>query len=226
MAKFCSIVENDQYKIGCTGQTVWVWDKNDILLAKFKDLIYAYKAAISPLADIFVVKDAMGRLAVYSLKTLSLIKKFRYSKVNYSQDDGFCFSGDGKFFLNIERQGDDLHTAISVYNVSDFSLVSRIFQGENMAISHIQAIAGEYFILGFTRSDDLVCSSNFVAKYRNDEICDFMTITNAEYEFYWKHIYQTAFGLWLGDGEKINTVHTLSRLWDFYNQKPESLKLQ
>ncbi len=120
MPRFKSIIENEKYSVGCTGQTVWVWDKNDTVLAKFKDLIYAHKAVFSPTRDIFVVKSTQGRLAVYSLETMSLVKKFRFSKVQYSQDDGCCFSPDGRYFLNVERQGDDLHSVISV-------ILSRIF---------------------------------------------------------------------------------------------------
>ena len=105
LPRFVSYISNGTYDIGCTGQTVYVYDKYGAELAKFKDLIYAYYSAISPRGDMFVVKSTDGRIAVYSLKTLSLIKKFRYSKVNYAQHDGFCFSADGKYFINIERQG-------------------------------------------------------------------------------------------------------------------------
>ena len=80
MPRFKSIIENEKYGVGCTGQTVWVWDKNDTVIAKFKDLIYAYRAAFSPRGDIFVVKSTEAWLAVYSLETMSLIKKFRFSK--------------------------------------------------------------------------------------------------------------------------------------------------
>lgn len=215
MPNLKSIVENEQYRIGCTGQTVYVYDKNGAELGKFKDLIYAYTAAISPLGNIFVVKSQEGRLAVYSLETMSLLKKFRFSKVNYSQDDGCCFSPDGKYFLNVERQGDDLHSAISVYAVSDFSLVSRIFLGESMMIEHIQELDGEYYVLGFLRGDDGVITSPFVAKYKNGAICDVKRITNAESEFYWEHIYRTMFGWWQNDNKKPCIVHTLGKLWSF-----------
>ena len=80
MPLFKSIIKNENYSIGCTGQTVWVWDKNDTVIAKFKDLIYAYRALISPRGDIFIVRSNDGRLAVYSLENLLLIKKFRFSK--------------------------------------------------------------------------------------------------------------------------------------------------
>ena len=87
MPSFWSYIGNDRFNIGCTGQTVYVYDKAGKELARFKDLIYAYLPVISPRGDHFVVKTTDGRMAVYSLETLSLVKKFRYSKVDGAQDD-------------------------------------------------------------------------------------------------------------------------------------------
>ncbi len=219
MPSFCSIVENEKYSVGCTGQTVWVWDKTDTVLAKFKDLIYAYHAAISPRGDMFAVKSTDGRLAVYSLGTMALIKKFRFSKVNCAQDDGFCFSSNGKYFLNIERHREDCRSALSVYNTEDFSLSSSIFLDGDTMISHIQEVGGEYYVLGFIRRNAI---SHFVAKFKNDEICDVMHISEREYDFYCEHLEQTMFGSNLNDGQKIDFVHTLAVIWNYYNEKQKS----
>ena len=70
MPKFWSLISNGKYKVGCTGQTVYIYDQNGTELAKFKDLPYAYTAAFSPKGDIFVVKSTAGRIAVYSLADL------------------------------------------------------------------------------------------------------------------------------------------------------------
>ena len=102
MLRFYNVIENEQFRIGCTGRTVWVFDKNGTVLAKFKDLNYAYQAAISPRGDLLAVKSGQGWLAFYSLKELALVKKFRFSRVNFAQDDGFCFSSDGKYLLNLD----------------------------------------------------------------------------------------------------------------------------
>ena len=218
MLRFCSIIENDKYKIGCTGQTVCVLDKNDTVLSRFKDLTYAYRAAISPRGDIFVIKSTKGQIAVYSLKTMSLIEKFRFSKVNYSQDDGFCFSRDGKFLLNIARWGDDLHSAILIYDTTDFSTVSSLFPAEKIMVSHIQEVDGAYFVLGYMRNDDMVCCSFFISKYLNNDLCDVTEITKAEYDFYDEHLKQTMFGLGLSDDREIKSIHTLGKLWALYHQ--------
>ena len=184
MPRFVNYISGVCYDIGCTGQTVYVYDKNGTELAKFRDLKYAYYAAISPLGDIFAVKSADGRLAVYSFETLALVKKFRFSGVKCAQDDGFCFMGDGKYFINVERQGDDLHSAISVYDVADFSVVSQFLFGDGMMAEDIGEIDGELCVLGFYRDADMTLTGRFVAKYKDGVISEAVNITDSEYESY------------------------------------------
>lgn len=228
MRTFISYVKNDKYAIGCTGQTVYVYDSEGTEIAKFKDLPYADKSAISPNGDVFVVKTTEGRLAVYSLETLSLIKKFRYSKVNCAQDDGFCFSSDGRYFINIERQGDDLHSAVSVYDIGDFSRVSQLLLDENMTVSHIELADGEYYVFGFIRGTDRVMTNGFVGKFANGQIKDILPISEQEYEFYCDYLYlkmmgftKKAYGDYFSVSlEKLrNSAHSLAKLWNYYNDK-------
>ncbi len=122
MKPFVSLVGNGEYNIGCTGRTVYVFDKNGTQVAVFRDLPYAYDCAISPKGDVFVVKTTEGRLAVYSLDERRLLKKFRFSSVDEMQDDNFCFSPDGEEFYNIERHTDGCKTVLSVYDTKDFTL--------------------------------------------------------------------------------------------------------
>lgn len=98
MKKYWAYISNGQYSVGTTGQSVFLLDKDGKKLNCFKDIIYAYTPMFSPNGKIFVVKSTDGRLAVYSLITYSLIKKFRYSKVDGAQDDGFCFSPRRQLF--------------------------------------------------------------------------------------------------------------------------------
>ena len=186
MKKFWGYVSNNEFSVGCTGQTVYLYDKDGNELAKFKDIIYGYTPMISPDGKIFVVKSTEGRLAVYSLETLSLIKKFRFSKVDGSQDDGFCFSPDGKFFINIERQKDSLHSAISIYNTSDFSLTNRIDIEDKIMVHHIEfdKTTNSYYVLGFVRGDDGVLQNGFIAKFENQQINNILPLTKEEFEFF------------------------------------------
>ena len=184
MKKFWSYIENGKYGIGCTGQTVYVYDQNGAELARFKDLPYAYKAAFSPCGNIFIVKTTEGRLAVYSLEALSLIKKFRYSSVSYAQDGGFCFSPDGKYFINIECQVDFLHSAISVYDTENFAKQSQTLFHERFAVSQIEFADGEYYVLGYMRGSEETATVCIVGKFINGSITEIHTVSEEERWFY------------------------------------------
>ena len=54
---------------------------------------------VSPNEDLLVVKSSSGSMAIYSLESLELIKKFRFSKIDGSQDDNFMISPDGKYLF-------------------------------------------------------------------------------------------------------------------------------
>ena len=88
--------------VGCTGQTVCLCDASGAELATFKDLKYAYTPMFSPKGDPFIVKSTAGWLAVYSLEPPKLVKKFKFSPLGAAQDEGCCFSPDGRLFFNIE----------------------------------------------------------------------------------------------------------------------------
>ena len=186
MRNFWTYISNERYSVGCTGQTVHLYDQGGKELAKFKDIIYAYHAAFSPDGRLFVVKSTDGRLAVYSLATASLIRKFRFSKVNCAQDDGFCFSPDGKYFINIERQQDDLLSAISFYDTSDFSLAHRMSMDANIMLNCIEydPTSNAYYILGFMRDSDGAIDYGFIATLKDFSLQDPIRLSDAEYEFY------------------------------------------
>lgn len=193
MKSFVSLVSNGEYSIGCTGQTVCVFDKNGAEIAKFKDLPYAYDCAISPKGDVFVVKTTEGRLAVYSLDGMRLVKKFRFSTVDEMQDDNFCFSPDGEELYNIERHTDGCKTALSVYDTKDFSLKKRLFSDNtDMMLSCVEINGGEIYLLGFFRKSKTgifgkkqigAAEKFFVAKLVGDEICNIRYISENDYRF-------------------------------------------
>lgn len=197
MKKFWGYTANDKFSVGCTGQTVYLYDKDGNELKRFRDIIYAYTPVISPDGKLFVVKSTAGWLAVYSLETFSLIKKFRFSRVDGAQDDGFCFSPDGKYFINIERQNDSLRSAISVYDTKDFSLIRQPFLEEDSMIRHIEfdESTSKYYVLGFMRGIEGVFHHGFVAEFEEFEIKHIVTISTQDYNFYlsYKNLEQTGF---------------------------------
>ncbi|MBQ3548179.1 MAG: hypothetical protein IJA44_06880 [Clostridia bacterium] len=184
--KFWGYVSNEEFSVGCTENTVYLYDKDNTQIAKFSDMDYCSTPMISPSGELFVVKSTEGKFAVYSLESFSLIKKFSTSKINFSQDDGFCFSPDGKFLINIERQKDDLHSAISVYDTTDFSLVEQVFIDENMMIDHIEfdEATNAYYVLGFMRDKDLIFTNGFVATLKDYQIKNTVKISEEDYGFY------------------------------------------
>lgn len=183
MKRFWAYISNGKYSVGTTGQTVYLFDENNNEIKKFKDMTYGYTPMFSPDGKLFVVKSTEGRLAVYSLETFSLIKKFRFSKVDGAQDDGFCFSHDGKYFINIELQGDDLHSAVSVYNTDDFSRVSQLRLEEKVMLNHIEFDynTNEYYVLGVVHGDAI---HGLVAKYKDNSVVDKIEIAESELDFY------------------------------------------
>ncbi len=230
MKKFWGYASNGKFSVGCTGQTVYLYDENGNEIGKFKDITYGYAPMISPDGTLFVVKSTEGRLAVYSLETFSLIKKFRFSKVDGAQDDGFCFSPDGKLFFNAERQKDDLHSAISVYDTTDFSLVDQVLLGEDMMLDHIEfdEVTNSYYVLGFMRDENLVIRHGFVALFEDLQVKNITVISEDEYDFYrsYKHLEIMGFSEkayeWSYMNCELNKLksmnHTLAKLYMHYNK--------
>jgi hypothetical protein len=188
MKQFWSLVSNDRFKVGCTGQTVYLLDKEGRELAKFKDLIYAYDCAISPKGDQFVVVTTEGCLAVYSLETHSLIKKFLFSKKDCGDSEHFCFSPDGLAFYNIEHHINSLRTILSVYDTRAFTLKKKILGDDpNLVLSSIEydKPSDTIFLLGYFRDQNSgVATRFFVAKLINDELKDLLYISEKEHQFY------------------------------------------
>lgn len=184
MRNFWAYVSNGEFSVGCTGRTVFIYDKDNNELGQFKDITYAYTPMISPDGKIVVVKTTEGRFAVYSLETLSLIKKFRFSKVDGAQDDGFCFSPDSKYLINVERQIDDLHSAISVYDTADFSLVGRTCFDKNIMLHDIECdvASDSYYVLGYERFEHE--NKDFVAQVVDLQLNNITYIYREDYELY------------------------------------------
>lgn len=186
MKKFWSYISNDKYSVGCTGGTVYIYNKEGMEVAKFKDIQYGYNPVISPNGNILIVKSTEGRLAVYSLETMSLIKKFRFSKVDGAQDDGYCFSADGKYFYNVERQGQSTNHAISMYDTTDFKRVRMWLEDDNIIEpSYIEADDDdEIFVLGFIRGEEGVFRCGFVAKLTRTGLESTVEISESVYDYY------------------------------------------
>lgn len=185
--KYWTYLETKKYNIYLTSRTVYIYDKEGNEIKKFKDLDYAYRGCISNSENLLVIKSSSGRMAVYALDRLELIKKFRFSKVDGSQDDNFIFSLDDKYLLNIERHNSSTKTALSIYDTSDFSLKNRLFtEDENLALNAIEYDneLNCYFILGFYRDvKTRYASKYFIARFIDDKLEDIRFIDEKESHF-------------------------------------------
>ena len=169
--KFWTYLETDKYNIGLSSKTIYIYDKEGNEIIKFKDLSYGYMGCVSNNQELLVVKSSEGRIAIYSLEKLELIKKFRFSKVDGSQDDNFIFSPDDKYFFNIERHVSSTKTALSIYDTKDFTLHKRLLNdNDNLVISVI-----EY---------DKELKEYFVCKLENGKLNDIKYNSESEYGFF------------------------------------------
>lgn len=234
MRSFETFIKNDRYSVGCTGQTVYIYDSAGNEIAKFKDLIYAYHAILAPDGNTLVVKSTDGRLAIYDLPNLKLTKKFRFSKIDGAQDDFFCFSEDGTRFYNIERQNASYNSCIAMYDTSDYTCLARYYAEDPLTEPiHIEYDEEKdaFFLLGFIRNEEShILDYGFVAKFENGELKEPYRLTKNEFDYYrdYKHLEMTGFQSWQGanylclDPDTFqNEKRPLSVLWEHYaNNNP------
>ncbi|MBE6572666.1 MAG: hypothetical protein E7656_10500 [Ruminococcaceae bacterium] len=185
MKKFWGFYENESYKIGCNSSAVYVYDKNDNELAKFKDVAYAFNAAIKPNTNTVVVKSTEGKLAVYDLDNLELVKKIVITKIG-AQDEGYSFSPDGKHFYNIEKPVSSTRTQLTIYDATDFSVEKVLFEEKtDMFLENIEfdEHTGNCYILGFFRNNDGVFDYAFVGRYEDAEIKNIKKINEDTFDY-------------------------------------------
>ncbi len=129
MRSFWSYVSDGTHAVGCTGGSVCVYDAEGREIAVFRGLRYAYLPLLSPGGELLAVKSTEGMLAVYSLREMRQVRKFRFSTAYGAQDDNMCFSPDGKLLYNIEDVTGRGDTRITAYETTGFTSAFRLFEG-------------------------------------------------------------------------------------------------
>ena len=174
MKKFYGYYDNGNFRVGCSGASVYVYDQNDTELARFKDIKYAYTGAFQPNTNIFVAKSTEGSLAIYDLDKLELKKKIIITRIG-AQDEGFAFTPDGQFFYNIEKTVTSTRTSLAIYRTSDFELEQRCYTNhETMFLEYLEfdGCENNCYAFGYMRGDDGVFAYGFIGILSTTEVSE------------------------------------------------------
>ncbi len=177
MKRFLGYAQNGSFAVGCTGQTVYILNAVGEELARFRDIRYGYVPLFAPDRNLVVVKSSESGLAVYDLDELKLKVKLTTSGKS-SQDEGMCFTPDGKYFLNIEMKS-DLTCEIVVYDGVSFEEKRRYHvQEKKVTFSAVECAGEACFVLGYYRDDDGIFDYGFVAKFDGERLTEIKRLTD------------------------------------------------
>lgn len=164
--------DNDQYKVRLTGASIYVFDNAGNQLFRFKNIPNAYKAKFKPSTNVIVAKSTAGYIAFYDLDKMSLLKKIK-TGLNYSQDDGFDFSPDGKYLYNIERIDSSIKKRLSIYDASSYCLLDILFTSDSIVkLDNIECSEEGTYLLYVSLKHSYIC-----------ELVDNMQVNKVEIPF-------------------------------------------
>jgi len=183
MREFYGVAQNNEFRVGCAGQTVYVYGKSGEEIARLRDVTYAYAAAFSPNGSLLAVRSTTPWLAFYAPPDFRLVREVRMRRPNSQpQDDGFCFSPDGKLFWSLEYQN-DLTTHLVSYDTKTFAEAGRFFEGARYVFSHIEPNAeGGYDLLGFRREPEADDNSHWIARFDDKRIISQTPLNRSVYQ--------------------------------------------
>ena len=187
MRRFWGFYKNESYCVGCNGATVYIYDKDENEIARFKNIPYAYTAAFMPGRNIIGVKSTEGYLAFYDLDSLSLIKKITVTRGG-GQDEGFAFTPDGKFFYNIEKLFSPTRTQLGIYETKTFTKVATLFEEDKKLMLDCLEFDSETnicYVMGFMRADNRVFDYRFVAIFdeKSQTIQNIRAVDESKYKY-------------------------------------------
>lgn len=184
MKNYKSIVFSKKHLAGSTGAVIEVYDKSRSAVARFDGLKRVYDLTISPCGKLLCAKSAMGYFLVYSLETLSLLKKVEIEKNYDSVDGAMIFSSDSGKLYNVEVCSETVEgglCTVAVYDTDDFSLIERIEFCEDMHICDFEYDQCECLVIGYVRGEE---GYSFVAKLCDGAVLHPVKITKSELDLY------------------------------------------
>ncbi len=192
MPRTMFITESHHYRVGCTGQRVYVYDTGGGELACLKNFRYTYHAAIAPDERCFAVRSAGGVFYLYDLPTATLVRKRRIARdADGAQDGYFFFSPDSRILLSVDHYG-GIHSRFSVYTVPDLTPAAGLYgdsdTGEIHYMEPSETDPRMVYLMGYERDGNGIASRRFVLPVRVSSSVEIageeQTVTTGEYDFH------------------------------------------
>lgn len=186
MKKYQGYAQNEKFKVGLNGKTVYIFDNDENELARFQDAPYMYRGKFIPNTNTLVVKSTAGWLLFYDLDNLVLIKKIRFSNIG-SQTKNFAITQDGKYLYNVESPNYSTRTQLTKYDLGTLKpVITSFHNSETIFLKYVEISNETTFLFGFMRDDKGIKDYGFISQYKEiGEKCmlqDGKRIADAVYE--------------------------------------------
>jgi hypothetical protein len=166
MKKYQGYAQNEKFKVGLNGKTVYIFDNDENELARFQDAPYMYRGKFIPNSNTLVVKSTAGWLLFYDLDRLTLIQKIRFSNIG-SQDGNFAITQDGKYLYNIEAPDYSTKTQLTKYDLRTLKpIITSFHNSDNIVLKYIEISNETIFLFGFMRDDKGNKDYGFIGQYK------------------------------------------------------------
>ena len=166
MKKYQGYAQNEKFKVGLNGKTVYIFDNDENELARFQDAPYMYRGKFIPNTNTLVVKSTAGWLLFYDLDSLALIKKIKFSYIG-SQDGNFAITQDGKYLYNIESPNCSTRTQLTKYDLETLEpLITSLHNSETIFLKYIEISNETILLFGFMRDDKGIKDYGFISQYK------------------------------------------------------------
>ncbi len=166
MKKYQGYAQNEKFKVGLNGKTVYIFDNDENELARFQDAPYMYRGKFIPNSNTLVVKSSSGWLLFYDLDSLALIKKIKFSYIG-SQDGNFAITQDGKYLYNIESPNCSTRTQLTKYDLGTLEpLITSLHNSETIFLKYVEISNETIFLFGFMRDDKGIRDYGFISQYK------------------------------------------------------------
>jgi len=166
MKKYQGYAQNEKFKVGLNGKTVYIFDNDENELARFQDAPYMYRGKFIPNTNTLVVKSTAGWLLFYDLDSLALIKKIRFSNIG-SQTKNFAITQDGKYLYNIEAPNLSTRTQLTKYDLRTLKpVITSFHNSETIFLEYVEISNETIFLFGFMRNDKGIKDYGFIGQYK------------------------------------------------------------